>query len=375
MNKMKSFRSYLEKRRTKVVIRIGLVGCGYISKKHLQALAVCDDAHLIAVSDLHESRMEEARDFYHTHSGLTHPIKYYQDYEAMLTDQQLDAVIICSFSGLHAQMAKKALNSNKHVILEKPMALSIEESNELIDLAQKQKKEFMICHQLRFQPLMQKIKKIIDEGKIGNPYLGVASIRINRTPDYFTSAPWRGKWESDGGMLINQGIHIIDLLQWFLGEVKTVYGETGYQSTLKETEDVAIGILDFKTSAKGIVEANIVTQPNNLGYSLSIFGEKGTICIEGPSLNRITRWYIEGEETDMDALDILLQDKNEQKYMYENFIEAVNSQNKHVLIDGVEGKKALEIIFAIYQAKISKQVVHLPIDSFSTSDMKKRKGY
>lgn len=357
-----------------MVIRFGLIGCGYISKKHLQALVECKDAHLIAVSDLNELRMDEAKDFYQTHSGLTHPIKSFIDFEEMLAEQQLDVVIICSFSGLHAKMAKKALQFNKHVILEKPMALSIEEANQIILLAKNQKKELMICHQLRFRPVMQRIKKIIEDGKIGKIHLGVASIRINRTPDYFTSAPWRGKWESDGGMLINQGIHIIDLLQWFLGEVKTVYGEISCQTSLKETEDVALGILDFKAHAKGIIEANIVTQPNNLGYSLSIFGEKGTICIEGPSLNKISRWYIEGEKTEIAELDSLLQDKNEQIYMYENFIEAIKSRNKGVLVDGIEGKKALEIIFAIYQAQISKQVVQLPIHSYSTSDMKEGKG-
>ncbi|MCC3355665.1 Gfo/Idh/MocA family oxidoreductase [Bacillus timonensis] len=356
-----------------MVIRFGLVGCGYISKKHLHALSRFDDAHLHAVSDLDESRMDEARNFYQTQSGLTHPIKYFKDYEEMLADQQLDAVIISSFSGLHAEMAKKALQFNKHVILEKPMALSIDGSNELIALAQKQKKELMVCHQLRFRPIMQKIKGIIDDGKIGTIYLGVASIRINRSPDYFTSAPWRGKWETDGGMLINQGIHIIDLLQWFLGEVHSVYGEIGYQSTVKETEDVALGILDFKSRAKGIIEANIVTQPNNLGYSLSLFGEKGTICIEGPSLKNIGRWYIEGENTDMEELDSLLQDGNEEIYMYDNFIEAVKSENKGVLLDGTEGKKALEIIFGMYQSELSKQPVEFPIYSFSTSDMKERK--
>ncbi|WP_428910833.1 Gfo/Idh/MocA family protein [Niallia sp. Krafla_26] len=357
-----------------MVVRFGLIGCGYISKKHLQVLAVCKGARLDALSDLQETRIEEAKKYYQEYSSDPHPIKYYQNYIEMLSDPQLDAVIISSFSGLHAEMAKAALLSQKHVVLEKPMALSIEEANELIALAQKQQKELMICHQLRFRPLMQKVKRIMEERKIGKPILGVASIRINRSPDYYTSASWRGKWASDGGMLINQGIHVVDLLQWFLGEVKTVYGETGQQSFIKETEDAAVGIINFKNQAKGIVEANIVTQPNNLGYSLSIFGEKGTISIEGPSLNKISRWFIDGEQTDKEELDRLVSDDMEQMYMYENFIEAVNSHDKHVLIDGTEGKKALEIIFAIYQSELSKQVVHFPLTSFATSEMIRKEG-
>ena len=117
-----------------------------------------------------------------------------------------------------------------------------------------------------------------------------------------------------------------------------------------------------------------MTKPNNLGYSISIFGEKGTISIEGPSLNKISRWFIEGEQTDIEELNRLISDEKEQIYMYENFIEAVNSQDKHVLIDGTEGKKALEIIFAIYQSELSNQVVHFPLTSFATSDMNRKEG-
>ncbi|ETI67136.1 Gfo/Idh/MocA family protein [Neobacillus vireti] len=357
-----------------MVVRFGLIGCGYISRKHLQAIAGCKDAQLVAISDLHEVRMDGTKKYYQTISGDLHPIKCHKDYKELLADAQVDAVIIASFSGLHAMMAKDALLSEKHVVLEKPMALSIEEANELIVLAEKQQKELMVCHQLRFRPLMQKIKKLIDEGRMGKPYLGISSIRINRSPSYYSAAAWRGNWASDGGMLINQGIHLVDLLQWFLGDVKTVYGEIVQSSLLKETEDVAVGVINFKNQAKGIIEANIVTKPNNLGYSLTIFCEKGTISIEGPSLNKISRWFIEGEETNEEELDQLIRDGNEQIYMYEDFIEAVNSEEKHVLIDGTEAKKALEIIFALYQSELSKQVIHFPLTSFSTADMSRKEG-
>ena len=359
---------------TKVEVRFGLIGCGYISRKHLKALVGCERAKLVAVSDLNEVRMEETKQYYQTNLGHTQPIKSYVNYKEMLEDDQIDSVIIASFSGLHAEMAKAALQSKKHVVLEKPMALSIEESIELIELAQNQQRELMVCHQLRFLPIMQKIKETINEGKLGKLLLGVSTIRINRTPDYYSSTLWRGKWESDGGMLINQGIHMVDLLQWFLGDVESVYGETLQQSTqLKETEDVAIGVIRFRNQAKALVEANVVTQPGNMGYSLSIFGEKGTISIEGPSLNKISRWFIKGEETNMEELTQLLNDHNEEVYMYENFIDTVNSKNKHgLLIDGTEGKKALEIIFALYQSELTKQVVHLPLQSFSTSDMNRK---
>ncbi|MBW8349227.1 Gfo/Idh/MocA family oxidoreductase [Bacillus sp. IITD106] len=358
-----------------MVVRFGLIGCGHISKKHLKALSSCKDAQLTAVSDLNYERMEDAEKYYLTISGQGDPIKFYKNYKEMLEDENIDAVIIASFSGIHAEMANAALSANKHVVLEKPMALSIKESNKLIYLAQKHHKELMICHQLRFMPIMQRIKKLIDDGKLGKLLLGVCSIRINRSPEYYSLAPWRGKWESDGGMLINQGIHVIDLLQWFLGEVETVYGETiQHLSQLKDTEDVAVGVISFRNQAKGIVEANIVTQPNNLGYSLSIFGEKGTICIEGPFLNKISHWFIKDEEENITELNNLIDDKNEEIYMYENFLEAVTSENKHVLIDGKEGKKALELIFALYQSALNHEIVNCPIKAFATSDMKRKEG-
>ncbi len=353
-------------------IHFGLIGCGFISKNHLLAIAKCEQAELIAVSDIQRARMEEAVNIYHRESGEPKEVKYFEDYTDLLMNPQIDAVVIATLSGFHFDMCKNALLAGKHVILEKPMALSLEESNQLIELAEEQNRKLMICHQLRFRPLMQRIKSVISEGKIGKPYLGVASIRINRSLDYYKAAAWRGNWETDGGMLINQGIHLVDLLQWFLGDVETVYGEISSNSDIKETEDVALGIIHFQNQAKGLIEANIVTQPNNLGYSLSIFGEKGTISIEGRSLNKISRWYIEGEETNLSDISRIIEDTNEQVYMYKNFMEAINEPDKQLLLDGVEGKKALEIIFGIYQSSLTKNTVHLPIKTFSTVNMKRK---
>lgn len=355
-------------------IRFGLIGCGYISKSHLDALAKCKQAELSAVSDIQRVRMEEAVHYYQSQIDKKKEIKFYDHYEGILGDSEVDVIIIATISGLHYEMCKQALLAGKHVILEKPMALSIKDSDHLIHLSKQQGKKLMVCHQLRFKPFMQKMKAVIAEGKIGKPYLGVASIRINRSKDYYKAAAWRGSWETDGGMLINQGIHLVDLLQWFLGDAETVYGEINCQSIEKETEDVALGIIHFRNQAKGMVEANIVTQPNNLGYSLTIFGEKGTISVEGSSLNKITRWFIEGEDSNNQDLENLLKDNNEEVYMYENFMNAVVDQEKKLLIDGVEGKKALEIIFGIYQSSITKNPIQLPIQSFSTAEMKKKEG-
>lgn len=353
-------------------IRFGLVGCGFISKNHLHALSKCKQAQLSAVSDIEKVRMDEAVKYYQSEVNSLEYVQCYEDYEEMLKSPEIDAIIIATISGFHYEMCKKALLAGKHVILEKPMALSIEDADNLIKIAKQQNRNLMICHQLRFRPIMKKIKSVITDGKIGKPILGVASIRINRSLDYYKSASWRGSWETDGGMLINQGIHLVDLLQWFLGDAKSVYGEISSHTDVKETEDVAVGIIQFQNQAKGMVEANIVTQPNNLGYSLSIFGEKGTISVDGRSLNKISRWYIEGEDSDPAVLSSLLEDTYEEVYMYENFIESINDQEKSLLIDGAEGKKALEIIFGIYESSRINQTVFLPLESFSTAEMARK---
>lgn len=353
-----------------MTVHFGIIGCGYISKRHIEALAAVSEAKLIAVSDINSERMNCAIHQYQKLSNKYHLIKPYKNYIEMLESKEIDAVIICTISGLHAEMAKIALIEGKHVILEKPMTLSLKEADKIIQLSKVNKRKVSICHQMRFRPIMKKVKEIIKEGKLGKIYLGIASIRLNRSSDYYSQAVWRGDWEKDGGMLVNQGIHLIDLLQWFLGDVQKVYGDISRFSMTKETEDIALGVLSFSNRAKGLIEANVITQPKNLGYQLSIFGEKGCISIEGPSLNKLTRWHIDGEETDYKYLNDLLNDENEQIYMYENFIQSLQDPNENLLIDGVEGRKALETIFAIYQSYLIKQSVDLPLDSFSTKNMK-----
>ncbi|MFO6498258.1 MULTISPECIES: Gfo/Idh/MocA family protein [Bacillus] len=352
-------------------LHFGLIGCGYMSRKHLRALNLCDGAELSAVSDVQNERMAEAAEYYAAMGSTKRNIARYEQYHDLLADENVEAVIIAAVSGLHAEMAKKSLLAGKHVVLEKPMTLSLKDADDIIELAERKSLKLMVCHQMRHRPIMRKIKDTIEQGKLGKPYLGAVSLRLNRSPAYYEAAAWRGSWEKDGGMLVNQGIHLIDLLQWFLGDVKSVYGDMLTVSPAKETEDVALGVLTFGKQAKGVIEANIVTQPNNLGSSLSIFAENGAISLEGPSLNKINRWFIAGKEKDRKEAEKLIDQEGEQTAMYQNFISAVQS-DEPLLIDGYEGKKALQTIFGIYQSALSKRVVELPLPSFQTADMNKK---
>ncbi|MFE8695021.1 Gfo/Idh/MocA family protein [Cytobacillus sp. FJAT-53684] len=351
------------------MLNAGLIGCGFISKKHLLTLSKLNNMKLIAVSDILESKMKEAVDFYREITRTDEAVSWIKDYKRILKDTSIDVVIIAVISGLHAQIAKEALHYGKHVILEKPMALSIKDADEMILLSEQQNKQILVCHQMRYRPVMQKLKSLVMTGELGRPYFGVASIRISRPTKYYESASWRGSWALDGGMLVNQGIHLIDLLVWLLGDVESVYGQVGTTNNSKETEDIAAGIVTFRNKAKGIIEANTITMPNNIGYTLSLFCEKGTICLNGPSLNRIERCYIVGQSKVEEELRELCTDMNEHEYMYKNFIDSIETCTVPLIMTAKEGREALETIFGLYKSAKTGHPTILPLSSFDSKEM------
>lgn len=350
------------------MLRIGLIGCGYIANKHLNTIVQSDDISLTAVSDIQKEKMEEAAHLYRENKGENKSIALYKNYHDMLIDPKVDAVVIAVISGLHAEIAKKALNHGKHIIIEKPLALSLQDADEIIDLSRKYNKTVLVCHQLRYRPLIQKVKQLLEKGYFGEPYLGIVSLRLNRSPDYYASAAWKGTWEKDGGMLVNQGIHLVDLLVWLMGDIHSVYGEIATRVKQKETEDVATGIITFDNGAKGVVEANTITKPRNLGYQLAIFGEKGSICIGGKGFDEVEHCYLEDYPAIEQELKLLESEQDEHDSMYQNFLEAV-SKKKKLLVTAREGKKALEAIFAIYQSNQITKPIKFPLRNFSTKDM------
>lgn len=350
------------------MIRVGLIGCGYIAEKHLKSLASIKELQLRAISDVKREKMEKGIHRYQALNGSTKTIAQYTNYEDMLVDDSIDVVIICVISSIHATIAKQALKYNKHVIIEKPLALSIKEAEVIIELAKEKKKQVLVCHQLRYLPLIEKLKQVIEKGYLGELYLGVASLRLNRSTDYYSSSSWKGTWEKDGGMLVNQGIHLIDLLLWMMGDIDSAYGEISTKINNKETEDIALGILTFENGAKGLIEANTITKPNNQGYFLSIFGKKGSICIGGKGFNDIKHCYIENHPEIVSELKQLSKTTNEHEHMYENFINAYFNREK-IKASAETSKKALEAIFGIYLSHLTHRCVTFPIENFSTTTM------
>ncbi|MFK3937253.1 Gfo/Idh/MocA family protein [Alkalihalobacillus sp. NPDC078783] len=345
-------------------MKLGIVGCGRITEKHLLALAQVQEISIVALSDLSIERMKQAEALIPFKSS---ELKLYEDYHELLLSD-CDLILVATASGTHVSIARDALRANKHVLVEKPLALSIEESRELRTLASVQKKHLFVCHQLRFRKALHEIKGFIEAGLLGQIYTGTVSMAIQRPLDYYKAAPWRGTWEQDGGMLINQGIHMIDLLCWYLGEVRTVSGQLQWIHTHKETEDVALGTIQFQSGATGLIEANSVTWPTNYGYGLKVFGEKGTIILEGKNYDQLSVYMVEDGPSEKEFTKFL-SEKNEQTIMYREIVKHINNQpNDAVTAD--ESERALETIFALYQSHKQKSPVILPLNQFKTTDMK-----
>lgn len=333
-------------------IRFGILGCGRISKNHVDALkSNISQAALIAVCDLDEEKAELRAMQYDT-AGLK-PVVY-TDYIEMLEKENLDAVAICTESGYHAPHAIDCLNHGLHVLVEKPMALTINDAEMMITLANERSLKLGVCHQNRFNPSIQKLRRALEEGRFGKLVNGTARILWTRDIDYYKQAPWRGTWGLDGGTLMNQCIHNIDLLQWMMGgEVQSVYGQTGTFLRDIEAEDFGAIIIRFKNGSIGIVEGSVCVYPKNLEETLSIFGEKGTVVIGGLAVNKIQTWsFSDVRDYDNDSIDNSIEINNVygtgHTPLYVDFIDAINN-NRKPYISGEDGKIALNIVLKVYE--------------------------
>jgi len=359
---------------TVVKVRFGLIGCGRISGRHIEAMVQNPHAVLGAVCDIVPARMDKAKALY---AEVARAAGRQVDIQAsttnyldMLSAVDIDAVAICTESGNHATMAIAALNSGKHVLVEKPMALSIADADAMIALAEHKGLKLAVCHQNRFNPPVQELRKVLEAGMFGKLLHGVASVRWARDAGYYAQAPWRGTWAQDGGTLMNQCIHNIDLLQWMLGEVDHVYALTERFLRPMEAEDTGVAVLKFKSGALGVIEGSACIFPSNLEETLSIFGSTGTACLGGIAVNKIEAWSFR----DLGSADVAARAQSQDidsvygrghEPLYVNFVEAVRGKAQ-LLVDGIEGKKALEIVLGIYKSSRTKQPVYFPVSDYST---------
>lgn len=358
-------------------LMFAIIGCGRISYKHVEGLAKnSDEAVLVAVCDLIESNAAKRADEYKKAIPGAE-VKVYTDYKEMLQKEKIDVVTIATESGYHPEIAVYCMKAGKNVIVEKPMALSTSDADKMIAVSEEMGVKLCVCHQNRFNEPIVKLRKEIEAGSFGKLINAMASIRWNRNMDYYRQAPWRGTYELDGGTLMNQCIHDIDLLQWMMGgEVESVYAQTGTFLRDIEAEDFGSIIIRFKNGAIGIIEGSACVYPKNLEETLSIFGEKGAVVIGGLAVNKIETWKFEkpveseesvmkGQEGDPDTVY-----GHGHTPLFKDFIHAVKTDEKP-LIDGREGKKGMEIILAAYKSQKTGLPVKFPMGEFKTIDMKR----
>jgi len=339
-------------------LRFGLIGCGRISKNHFEAVSQIPDAEFVACCDIIIERAKEASELYNIKS-------IYTDYKEMLIKEQLDAVAICTPSGLHPELGINVAKHKIHVITEKPMALNIQSADELINACDENKVKLFVVKQNRLNTTLQLLKSAINKNRFGKIYLAQSNVFWQRPQSYYDQAPWRGTWELDGGAFLNQASHYVDAMYWLLGDVQSVRAETATMARNIAAEDTGCAIVHFKSGVIATFNVTMLVFPKNFEGSITILGEKGTVKIGGVAVNKIEKWEFE----DYDDDDKIVTDCNYQpptvygfghNPYYQNVVSAL-LENTEPYTDGRDGRKSVEIIQAIYESARHGKKVTLPL--------------
>ena len=340
-------------------LRIALVGCGRISKNHFDAIRRVGGITLSAVCDLVPDRARAA--------GEQEGVPAYTSYEEMLRSSDADVVSICTPSGLHSAQGALAARAGKHVITEKPMSITLAQADELVHACDEAGVFLFVVKQNRLNPAIQLLKRAIDKGRFGRLYLANTTVRWQRPQEYYDAAPWRGTWEFDGGAIMNQASHYVDLIQWMVGPVESVMARTATQARRIEAEDSGVALLRFRSGALGVIEVNVLTYPRNLEGSITILGEKGSVKISGTAVNKVEHWLF----ADYDDDDKLIESASTtppnvygfgHEGYYRNVVSALKGEAQPGT-DGRAGRKSLELILGIYESAKTGREVPIPLSN------------
>lgn len=351
-------------------MKFAIVGCGRVAVNHIKAV-VENNLDMIAACDLNLSHIDELLE----KTNYTKELRKYNDYKTMIIENpDIELISISTDSGSHAEIAIFCIEQGINVIIEKPMTMSIQDANRIIKLSEEKNVKVSVCHQNRFNIAVQKTRKALESGRFGKLSHGSIHVRWNRGKEYYNQAAWRGKWATDGGCLLNQCIHGIDLLRWMMGDdLDEVYGFTKQQfHNYLECEDLGMAVLKFKNGAIATVEGTVNVYPKNLEETLYIFGKDGTVKLGGKSTNNIDVWEFRDKHTEDDA-NVGLKEKTVNVYgnghtsLYGDMIEAIKNDRKPY-IDARIGKNALETILAIYKSSHEGKPVKLPLEECSSLD-------
>jgi predicted dehydrogenase len=330
------------------IINFGIIGFGKIGPKHKEKIEKNCNCNLIAICDIDKNRLKEIKN---------PDIELYTDYREMLKNADIDVVSVCTPNYLHAQMTIDVLNAGKHVICEKPMALSTQDCEKMIDAKLKNNRKLFVVKQNRYNPPVQAVRNLLNENKLGKLFFIVLNCYWNRNKDYFAASIWKGSREKDGGALFTQFSHFIDLMYWFAGEVKSVYAlANNFNHPEIEIEDTGVVALEFVNGAIGTINFTNCAYKKNMEGSLTLFGEKGTVKIGGEYLNILEYQKIENFEisnlpkgSGSNDYGTYKGSMSNHDKVYENVVDVLN-KNGNIKVDGIEGMQTVKIIENIYKS-------------------------
>ena len=337
--------------------KFALLGCGRIAKRHADLLnGIISDAQLVAVCDIDP---EKACAF-----GKQYNVAWYTDMEEMMRKSNPDVVSVLTPSGLHSQHVITLASYGKHIVVEKPMALTLNDADAMITACDTFGCRLFIVKQNRFNIPVTKLYKAIQDKRFGKLIMGTVRVRWCRPQTYYDQDAWRGTWGLDGGVLTNQASHHIDLLEWMMGRIQSVYAKSITALANIEAEDTAIAVLKFQNGALGCIEATTATRPADVEGSISILGEKGIVEIGGIAVNQIKVWsFCETTQDDLDVMErYSVNPPNVYGFGHQAYYDHVVSclkSNSPQLIDGLEGRHSIETISAIYESIETGEEVYL----------------
>lgn len=333
------------------LLNFAIIGCGRIAKRHAEILANAQIAHakLAAVCDVNPLR---ARAF-----GEQYGVPHFTDCERMMhaLGAEIDVITIATPSGSHASVCLELAPYGKHFVVEKPIALTVADADAMIAACEDAGVRLFVVKQNRYNVPVMKLREAVEAGRFGKLVTGTVRVRWCRTQEYYDQDAWRGTWAEDGGVFANQASHHVDLLQWMMGDVESVFAKSATRLVDIEVEDTGIALLQFSSGALGVVEATTATRPKDLEGSISILGENGTVEIDGFAVNRMKTWnFVEKLDADAQVLETYRENPpNVYGFGHVRFLEDVVDcllTGRGGAVDGREARRSLELIAAIYES-------------------------
>ena len=340
-------------------IRIAVVGCGRIAERHFSAIKENSKyLELVGVCDSDSERLKK------TSSELN--VTGYSSLTEMLEKSNADVCSICTPSGVHPEQSIEIVKAGVHVVCEKPMSTRWAQALEMVKEADQAQKYLFIVKQNRFNPTLQLLKNAVDKGRFGRIYMVNVNVFWTRPQDYYDQDKWRGTWEFDGGALMNQASHYVDLLQWVAGPIEEVHTFLGTLARRIEVEDSGVVNLKWRSGALGSVNVTMLTYPKNLEGSITILGEKGTVKVGGVAVNEIEHWDFADEDPDDEKIKeasyatTSVYGHGHVKY-YENVVQTLRGEAEPYT-DGREGLHSLELLIAMYLSARDGKAISLPLE-------------